>query len=150
MFSKKNIAFIILLFNVCGTCFAQNRGSVVEIKNSEIDSLIARRLFLNQSGNNHTINNSKSLVIYGYRVQVFFGSDRKAAYNQQVNFKDLYPEFNSYITYTEPNYRVKVGDFRTRSEAEKLMSQLRPSFQTLFIFNEKINPPKIENYNVDR
>jgi hypothetical protein len=149
MFSIRNIALIISLLCV-STCYAQNIGSVVEVKDSKIDSLIARRLFLNRNENNYTSNNSKALVLYGYRVQVFFGSDRKAAYNLQAKFKDLYPEFDSYITYTQPNYRVKVGDFRTRSEAEKLMSQLRPSFPTLFIFNEKINPPKTENYNVDR
>ena len=149
MFSFKNTLLTLLLIGVFSS-FAQNRGSVVEVKDPEIDSLIARRLYLNRNANNYTSNNSKALVLYGYRVQVFFGSDRKGAYNLQAKFKDLYPEFDSYITYTQPNYRVKVGDFRTRSEAEKLMSQLRPSFPTLFIFNEKINPPKIENYNVDR
>ena len=149
MFSFKNTLLTLLLIGVFSS-FAQNRGSVLEVKDPEIDSLIARRLYLNRNANNYTSNNSKALVLYGYRVQVFFGSDRKGAYSLQAKFKDLYPEFDSYITYTQPNYRVKVGDFRTRSEAEKLMSQLRPSFPTLFIFNEKINPPKIENYNVDR
>lgn len=144
MFSIRNIASIILLLGA-STCFAQDRGSVIEVKDPEIDSLIARRIFLNRSDNNYTSNNTKALVLYGYRVQVFFGSDRKAAHNLQAKFKNLYPEFDCYITYTQPNYRVKVGDFRTRYEAEKLISQLRPSFPTLFIFNEKINPPKTEN-----
>jgi hypothetical protein len=77
-------------------------------------------------------------TIYGYRVQVFFGNDRKTAYFQQAKFKALYPELNAYISYTQPNYRVKVGDFKTRAEAQQLMSKLRPDFPTLFIFNERI------------
>ncbi len=77
-------------------------------------------------------------TIYGYRVQVFFGNDRKTAYFQQAKFKALYPELNAYISYTQPNYRVKVGDFKTRAEAQQLMTKLRPDFPTLFIFNERI------------
>lgn len=83
--------------------------------------------------------NTAPISIYGYRVQVFFGNDRKTAYFQQAKFKALYPELNAYISYTQPNYRVKVGDFKTRAEAQQLMSKLRPDFPTLFIFNERIN-----------
>ena len=83
----------------------------------------------------------------GYRVQIFFGSNRQAAYSAQAKFKDEYPELRTYITYIEPNFKVRVGDFRTRLEAQKLQSELTQMFSSLFIIPEKINPPKSDASN---
>ncbi|MCY1520803.1 hypothetical protein D9M68_555950 [compost metagenome] len=80
----------------------------------------------------------------GYRVQVFYGPDRRETFNEQARFKGLYPRVNTYITYKEPNYYLRVGDFRTRLEAQNFLAGLRPSFPTLFIFREKINAPALE------
>jgi hypothetical protein len=131
--------------------FGQTQGSVIEIKNPAIDSLIARRTMLNNMLINSNLNSkSTDFLLYGYRVQVYFGANRKTAYQAVAKIKALFPQFESYISYNQPNYRIKIGDFRTRLEAAKLVSQLRLSFSTLFIFNEQINPPKTEDYHVDR
>jgi hypothetical protein len=78
---------------------------------------------------------------------VFYGSDRREVFSQQAKFKSLYPTLNTYITYKEPNYYLRAGDFRTRLEAQRLMNELRPEFPTLFIFREKINAPNLEYEN---
>jgi SPOR domain len=142
----KRYILTILLLVISSISFAQSNGKVTVVKNPLIDSLIARRIALNKG----VSNNGTPLVVYGYRVQVFFGTDRKEAYNEQARFKSLYPELNTYLSYTQPNYRVKVGDFRTRAEAQKLMNELRSEFPTLFIFSERINPIRADEFNVDR
>jgi len=128
--------------------FAQTRGVVTVIKDPMIDSLIAKRLELNSK--TVTSGVAKPVVAVsqrGYRVQVFYGSDRRELFRQQARFKSLYPTYNAYVTYKEPNYYLRVGDFRTRLEAQHLMNELRPVFPTLFIFNEKINAPNLESNN---
>jgi hypothetical protein len=45
---------------------------------------------------------------------------------------------------------LKVGDFRSRDEAQKLLNDLKPLFPSLFIFNENINPVKADEYNAIR
>ncbi|MDP3466805.1 MAG: SPOR domain-containing protein [Daejeonella sp.] len=112
---------------------AQEKGTVLVIKDPQIDSLIARRLELNRagvSGNNVTLS--------GFRVQIFSGLDRQMAYSEQAKFKDRYPGIKTYISYTQPNYKLRVGDFRTRLEAEKFMNELRNYYNSLFIFSEMI------------
>lgn len=84
----------------------------------------------------------------GYRVQIFYGSDRREVFNEQSKFNNSYPELNTYITYKQPNYYLRVGDFRTRLEAQRLMNDLKGTFPTLFIFREKINAPNL-NYGND-
>lgn len=123
---------------------AQTKGEVIVVKNPLIDSLIAKRLELNQV--KATATNPSSSVVYpsiGYRVQIYYGSDRREMFAEQSRFKGSYPKLNSYITYKEPNYYLRVGDFRTRQEAQAFYNELRPNYTTLFIFREKINPPPL-------
>jgi hypothetical protein len=118
---------------------AQTRGKVEVIKDPLIDTLISRRPTLN------VINGDQSSS--GFRVQIYFGSNRQAAYDAQAKFNEEYPEFRTYITYTEPNFRVHAGDFRTHLEAEKLQKEVAGMFTSLFIIPEKINPPKSDPSN---
>jgi hypothetical protein len=120
---------------------AQTRGKVEVVKDPLIDTLIARRPYLNK-----TILPAEETA-NGYRVQIFFGSNRQAAYDAQAKFMNEYPEIKTYISYVEPNFRVQVGDFRTRLEAQKLQNELNGMFTSLFIIPGKINPPKPDSSN---
>lgn len=125
--------------------FAQTRGEVTEIKDPLIDSLIAKRIELNTK--KPTSTNPVGPAIFngmGYRVQIFYGSDRKETFNEQSRFKTSYPSTRTYISYKEPNYYLRVGDFRTRMEAQAFLNELKGTFPTLFIFREKINAPILE------
>ena len=132
--------FFIMLF-APALALAQTRGKVEVIKDPLIDTFIAKRPFLNKA---NVVGEESS---YGYRVQIFFGSSRQAAYSAQARFAEEHPEMRTYIGYTEPNFKVKVGDFRSRLEAQKLASELRQLFSSIFIISEKINPPKTEPAN---
>lgn len=123
---------------------AQTRGTVEVIKDHRIDTLIARRLESSRSGGSSGSTGGNYISTDGYRVQFFSGSNRTDAYSAQARFKKKYPELRTYITYREPNFKVKAGDFRTRLEATKLMQEIRPIFTSLFIISEKINPPKLD------
>lgn len=92
------------------------------------------------SGNNPTTNRSAAnrSTTRGFRVQIFLGSNRSEAYAEQARFKRLFGDIDTYITYDEPNYRVKVGDFRSRREAEELMQGLKGQFSNVFVFTEDI------------
>lgn len=129
---------------------AQKRGEVVVVKDPLIDSLIEKRLELSKKSAPANIKRSGPVVAQmGYRVQVFYGSDRRQTFHEQARFKTYYPKLNTYITYREPNYYLRVGDFRTRLEAQRLMNDLRRNFPTLFIFREKINAPTLDYSNDD-
>lgn len=145
------------LFTIVLSCFAiaafsQTRGVVAVVKDPMIDSLIAKRIELNRiaapagnPGPASTARPGTTIVSQmGYRVQIFYGSDRREVFNEQSKFNSSFPELNTYITYKQPNYYLRVGDFRTRLEAQRLMSELKQTFPTLFIFREKINAPNLE------
>src|SRR5438105_137633 len=130
---KNSVSYFIAKFVIITFCIffmpafssAQTRGKVEVIKDPLIDTLIARRPFLNKN------NAAGEETANGYRVQIYFGSDRQAAYNAQAKFMNEYPEMHTYISYNEPNFKVHVGDFRTRLEAQKLQNELTGMFPSL-------------------
>lgn len=137
--------FTLILCCFSAVLFAQKKGEVVIIKDPLIDSLIERRIMLSKKAAPVTIRKDGPIVSHlGYRVQVFYGADRRETFNEQLRFKTAYPKINSYIIYKEPNYYLRVGDFRTRLEAQRMMNELRSMFTTLFIFREKINAPSLD------
>lgn len=129
------VFIIILVLSAASvfTAFAQERAKVVVVKDPRIDSLIARRLELNKS-----ITPAKSMMISGFRVQIFSGLDRKQVYVEQTKFKSRFPKIATYVTYNQANYKLRVGDFRTRMEAEKFMNELKKYYSSIFIFSELI------------
>jgi hypothetical protein len=134
------IKFCVLLGMLClpAVLRAQDRGKVEVDKDPKVDSLIEGYLVAKKG----TMPAPASST--GYRVQIFSGSDRKGAYSAQAKFQKKYPELRTYLTYHEPNFKVHVGDFRSRLEAEKMMEELKPWFTGLFVIEEKINLPKLD------
>jgi len=126
-----------MLLLISTLSFAQKPGTVAVTADPRIDSLLAKRLSMNREAARGSF-----ISADGFRVQIFSGSERSQAYAAQGRFKSMYPLIGSYINYNQPNYKIRVGDFRTRLEAEKFMHSLRPSFSSLFIFSEKINLPR--------
>ncbi|MEO8885755.1 MAG: SPOR domain-containing protein [Mucilaginibacter sp.] len=122
--------------------FAQERGKVEVIKDPRIDTLIAKRFSFKDNAAA-----SAPFSSNGYRVQLYSGSDRKAAYSAQAKFQEKYPEIHTYITYIQPNFKVRAGNFRTRLGAEKMTQQLKGLFFGLFIIPEKIDPTKADQSN---
>ena len=47
-----------------------------------------------------------------------------------------------YRTFESPNFKVCVGDFRTKDEALKLYHALKSSYPTAIILKETINYPR--------
>jgi hypothetical protein len=132
--------FVMLLAST--QTFAQKRGKVTVLRDPLFDTLLNKRAELNRGAGNVSAGSGGFVSSYGYRVQIYSGSNRTAAYNAQAKFNQQYPEMRTYIVYREPNFKVRAGDFRSRLEAEKMKELLRPYFSAMFIISEKINPPK--------
>ena len=66
----------------------------------------------------------------GYRVQVYVGNERAAADALKLQLYQQFPELSAYMSYQQPTYRLKVGDFMRRMDAERYFSRLKQVFAT--------------------
>ncbi len=92
----------------------------------------------------HVSNNKKDKQIEGFRVEIFFSSDidaKEKALKKKVEFLKLYPENTVHIKYVAPNFRVRVGDFRTKNEALKLFKEIKNTYPLSFIVTDNIDFP---------
>ena len=78
----------------------------------------------------------------GYRVQIHLG-DRRTAEETKRLFLQKYPDTPAYLSWLAPNFRLRVGDLRTRLEAEHLLRQLRAEFPGSYIVPDEIEPPRL-------
>ena len=79
----------------------------------------------------------------GYRVLIFFDMSKSVAEQQKAYFMSMYSQHKAYVDYLAPNYRVRVGNFRTELEAEKLKQEILPLFPTAIVVEDKIQLPDI-------
>ncbi len=69
----------------------------------------------------------------GFRVQIYNGNDRNKANEVKLDFMRRYPNIRVYLSYIQPQYRVKVGDYRTRAEAREMYNQLSQLYTPVII-----------------
>ena len=100
----------------------------------------------------HIEKNKKKDGIDGFRVEIFFSSelDAKAqALDKKVEFLSKYPDYVVHVKYDAPNFRVRVGDFRTKNEALKLYKKVNKSYPVAFIVADKIEFPLLKQINYE-
>lgn len=76
----------------------------------------------------------------GFRVQIYQGN-KERSYQLKSSFLSKYPDYEVYIIFQTPDFRVRIGDFRSRSEALKLKQKIEKDFPNPFIVNDVVNFP---------
>ncbi|MGB0428170.1 MAG: hypothetical protein ACPGEC_04515 [Flavobacteriales bacterium] len=79
----------------------------------------------------------KSNTIEVYRIQVFSGS-RGGGNSILGSVRAEFPELISELTYDQPNFKVKLGAFRTRAQAQKFIQNLGRKYSQ-FILKESMD-----------
>jgi hypothetical protein len=59
----------------------------------------------------------------------------------------MFHEVKAYRTYANPYFKVTVGDFRTKSEAMALLSDIKGAFPSAFVVKENISYPVVDKSN---
>ncbi len=76
----------------------------------------------------------------GYRIQVFASTDRNEAMLELENFQLKYPEIPIYLKYDSPNFKLRVGDFSSKIEAQYWFARLSEEYPRLFLVPDRVNP----------
>ncbi len=130
----KSIGCLICIMSI-NLVYAQS-GDVQIIKDNRINALIDKQ--------SAVVAPAVRPQISGYRIQLFFDSDRSKINDAKGRFISRFSKIDTYITRANPNYILKAGDFRTRLEAERIKAEIEAEFPTSFVVKEKINLPRLE------
>jgi hypothetical protein len=135
----KRIICLSILVAWATLTFAQSHGSLHIDQDSRIESLIAKQRSL------YKVDSSFS----GYRIHIFSEIGNEALNHAKAvksRFERAFPDIPIYLTYVEPHFLLRAGDFRNRVEAEKCLRQIKPKFKEAFVTADKIYRPKVSLY----
>ena len=83
-------------------------------------------------------NKPKDKYLNGYTIQIFSGLEREKADSIFFTADSIYSELDIYTLYDQPNYRVKVGKYFYRINANKALNKLINDFSEAIIVPERI------------
>ena len=123
--------FLVILF-----CCLYTNAQVIVHKQGNATKLIDKHVVINK-------NNVGKLI--GFYVQICSESgsnSRDRAENTRKIFLSKYPKVSAHVSFREPNFRVRVGDFRTRAEARGFREQIQGDFPQSFVVKDEVRYPK--------
>lgn len=140
----KNVAvLLVLLVSLAFSVNAQTQEGYVRVTQSaEMDSLLSR----------DRIWHAENPVWDGYRIQIFFDAGNNSKRKAQDVIEGFTLEFldiPAYLSFREPYYRVRVGNFHTRLQAAEALSDIAKVYPGAFVVKESINPeiPSFQELN---
>lgn len=122
------LSFIALLFLSSSLTIQAQQGVVSVDQAKDIDKLLEFKKDLS------TVN--------AFTIQIYSGSSsgaRSEAQSTKNQVTSLFPDWSNSIEYEQPNYKIRVGNFRTRLEADRALMSVKKSYNNAFILQPKKN-----------
>lgn len=120
--SKHNLLYFFILSSFFSVkALAQDNKTTISV-DPKIDQLLKEKrklntgLFLNE----------------GYKIQIFHGNSEESKKKLQ-EFKKEFKDLDGTIIFNSPNYKVWIGNFKSRIEVEKAMIDIRKKYPTALI-----------------
>jgi hypothetical protein len=114
----KIVTAIVLCLSIFGA--KAQTGSVVINKDPRVDLLVNKQIEINEV----TTKNSRRTAP-GYRIMVISSNNRNKVTEAKTIMYREFPELKAYMMYQAPFFRLKVGNFRDRANAEEYVDQIK-------------------------
>ena len=108
---------------------AQTEDGTVRIESSaHIDQMLAQKKKYN-----------KSLEKFqGFKIQIYYGSE-KECYEVKEEFKSLFPDIATSIIFSTPQWKLQIGNYRTRLEADHSMVNIKKEYPSAIVLATEID-----------
>jgi len=119
------ILFPLLLWICEVSAQSDSSTNVIVNKDPRIDMLVNKQIEINEI----TTRNSRRSAA-GYRILVISTNDRNKVIDAKTKMYREFPELKAYMMYQSPFFRLKVGNFRERTDAEGYLSEIQRIYPT--------------------
>jgi hypothetical protein len=133
--------FLLILLNQPVDLVAQQSDTAISkseiVQDDRVDILVNKHIRINQVVN----------TMDGYRIQLFSDSGNNSKTKAQAvhdEFVLKFPNLGVYLTFKSPNYKVRIGDFRSKLDAQRFQTELAADYPNAFIIADQINLPKTD------
>lgn len=137
---KYGIGLLILMIITVSASAQKDSVGVVVHKDPRIDLLVKKQIEYNEV----TTREARRFV-QGYRILIMNTNDRVKASNAKTKLYEEFPELRSYLQWQAPFFKLKLGDFTTREEADDFLESVKRVFPSgVYVVRDiiEVNPDK--------
>lgn len=141
----KSWILLLFIFISLSSLAQTDSNSVIVHKDPRIELLMKKQIEINEI----TTRNSRRSA-QGYRILVVSTNNRTKAMEAKTRVYQRFPELKTYLMYQSPFFKVKVGNFVEREEAESYLQDILQLFPTgVYVVRDviEIKPEKISELN---
>ena len=115
--------FALLIFLVPSLLMGQESEGDLRVETpAGVDQLVAQKIAFNKEQNSYP----------GYKIQIYYGSE-KECYEIKDEFVALFPDIPTSIIFSTPQWKLQVGEFRTRLEADKSIQSIKKEYPSAIV-----------------
>lgn len=142
------ILALLLLVSVCGTyaqsstqkkeilqdlnSFKPGKGRVKVYEDESISHVLGRPMGPPRTVYSSTDGTTQFYRVRGYKIQAFSGNDQRTSKNEamqkQQQINNTYPDLETVVLFESPFWRLRVGNFEQREDAEEVLKEMVKSF----------------------
>jgi hypothetical protein len=121
------LLILFLLFVFGKQTMAQ--GTIIIKQDISMHKLIDRHIELNATVKR----------VQGWRIQLYSNSERNDVMVIKSEFLTQYPSTKTYLTYQQPYFKLRIGDFADKNEAYQFMTEINDKFKGIFLVPDVVN-----------
>jgi len=119
------LAFILMIPGVLQS--QENEGDLRVESSASVKELIAQKIAYNKEENSYQ----------GYKIQIYYGSE-KECYEIKDEFTSLFPNIPTSIIFSTPQWKLQVGEYRSRLEADKSIQSIKKEYPSAIVLATEI------------
>lgn len=127
--SKCRLLILLSFLVLCQlNAIGQTKEGTVRVESSaHIDEMVAQKKDYN-----------KTLETFqGYKIQIYYGSE-KECYEIKDEFSSLFPDIPTSIIFSTPQWKLQIGNYRTRLEADHEMVNIKKEYPAAIVLATEI------------
>jgi len=121
-----------------------NLKNIVVQRDARLDVLVKKTRDINEDVYLRTIRNMQ-----GFRVQVINTNDRNKALEIKTKLLSDFPDEKTYLIYHSPYFKIQIGNFRSREDADKLLNKVKSLYSTgVFVVPSRVEIKPSKNGDI--
>lgn len=127
--------FIFMIGLLLQVTIAVAADTLIVHKDPRLDLLSAKQALINKYSAMLTGNG----LYKGYRIQVISTSSREEAFKIKTELLTKFPGEKTYLLFQSPYFKVRIGNFVNREDADALRNQLNKIFSfTVYVVEDAV------------
>jgi hypothetical protein len=131
----KLVKLYFMIVFVCSCLTVMAGDTIIVKKDPRMDMLSAKQV----QANKRTSQMTSTGLYKGFRIQVLSTNNRNQAFDLKNTLSFSFPEHKTYVAYVSPNFKVRIGNFLKREDAENFRKQLLKTYpEGLYIVEDTV------------